>query len=104
MALNAPTLPPPIPRSRIHQQLHVPAPQRQSLARIIGAEGLSDEEIALKLTEGGRLVSYQYCISVVVLTFRRSSDLHLLKPGESGFSRALPYACISLFCGWWGIP
>ena len=70
--------------------------------KIIGAEGLSQEQLAVKLTEGYRLVSYRYCISIIILTFRRSSNLYLLAPGQSG--KAFPFAMLSFFLGWWGIP
>jgi Domain of unknown function (DUF4190) len=71
---------------------------------IVGAPNLSDEEVALKITEGHRLVSFSYCVSIIVLTFRRSSDLYLLKPHESGRSLAFGYGLISFVVGWWGIP
>ncbi|MEY4489649.1 MAG: hypothetical protein RIQ79_2157 [Verrucomicrobiota bacterium] len=72
--------------------------------QIVGATNLSEEEIALKITEGHRLVSYPFCVSILILTFRRSSDVYLLKPGENGRSLAFGYGAISFLLGWWGIP
>ena len=72
--------------------------------QIVGANNLSEEEIALKITDGHRLVSYPFCISIIILTFRRSSSVYLLKPGESDRSLAFGYGAISFLLGWWGIP
>jgi len=54
--------------------------------------------------QGGRFLVYQYCISVLVMTFKRSSPIYYLAPGESAFSKGAPYCLISLIAGWWGIP
>ncbi len=68
------------------------------------ADGLSVAEINVELQQGGRLVLFEYCFSVVVLTFKRSSAVFLLRPQESGFRHGLPYTLFSLLFGWWGIP
>jgi hypothetical protein len=38
------------------------------------------------------------------MTFKRSSDIHFIKNGESPFMLGLPYTLLSLFLGWWGFP
>ena len=65
----------------------------------ISPEALSDE-----ITRGGRLVVFPYCISIIFMTFRRSSGLHLIRQGESALAKGWPFLLISLFLGWWGIP
>jgi hypothetical protein len=72
--------------------------------RIRGAEHLTPTELAADLAAGGRLVFYEYCISLLVLTLRCPTDLYLLRPGEWGVWRGLPYTFLSLLLGWWGIP
>ena len=72
--------------------------------RIRGAAGLSWEEVDAELAAGGRLVVYEYCISLIILTLRRPTDIYLLRAGEWGLVRGLPYSLISLLLGWWGIP
>jgi hypothetical protein len=72
--------------------------------RIRGAEHLTPPELAAVLAAGGRLVFYEYCISLLVLTLRCPTDLYLLRPGEGGVWRGLPYTLVSLLLGWWGIP
>jgi hypothetical protein len=72
--------------------------------RIRGAENLTPRELAAALQAGGRLVFYEYCISVIFLTLRCPTDLVLLRPEESGVVRGLPYCLVSALFGWWGIP
>jgi hypothetical protein len=72
--------------------------------RIRGAENLTPAQLAAELAAGGRLVLYEYCISLIVLTLRCPTDVYLLRPGEGGVWRGLPYTVLSLLLGWWGIP
>lgn len=71
---------------------------------IQGIEGLSDYEIHDEVQRGGKFVVFSYTISVLILTFRRSSDIYFLRAGESALWKGLPYTLISLFLGWWGFP
>ena len=73
-------------------------------ANISGAAGLTREQLRDAVAQGGRFVMFQYCISVLVLSFKRSSAIYFVKPGESAFGKGLPYSLISLLLGWWGIP
>jgi hypothetical protein len=61
-------------------------------------------ELERQVMEGGRYVVFQYCFSVLILTFRRSSPVMFLRAGEDGASSALSYSLISFLAGWWGIP
>ncbi|HJT79024.1 MAG TPA: hypothetical protein VJ739_17645 [Gemmataceae bacterium] len=72
--------------------------------RIRGADNLTPAQLAAELAAGGRLVFFEYCISFVLLTLRCPTGLVLLRPGESGVVRGLPYTLLSLLFGWWGIP
>lgn len=56
------------------------------------------------VAQGGRFLLFQYCFSVLILTFKRSSPILFVKPGESAFAKGAPYSLISLVAGWWGIP
>jgi hypothetical protein len=71
---------------------------------IRGAENMSGQELAAQVQNGAKIVVFQYCVSVIVLRFKRSSDPFLIRPGESAFAKSLPYTLISLTFGWWGIP
>src|SRR4051794_40885204 len=52
----------------------------------------------------GRWVVFEYCISLVAVTLRRTSRPHCLRPGQWAWVRGLPYVGISLLLGWWGLP
>jgi hypothetical protein len=43
--------------------------------KIRGIEGMSPDQLQFEIQRGARLVCYYYCVSVVVMTFRRSSDV-----------------------------
>jgi hypothetical protein len=47
---------------------------------------------------------YQYCISLLVLTFKRSSNVYLIRHEENAVVKGLPFTLLSLLLGWWGIP
>jgi len=51
-----------------------------------------------------RYVVYAYCISLVVITFKRYSRPVLVRAGESAVSKGMPYTLLTLVAGWWGIP
>jgi hypothetical protein len=71
---------------------------------IAGIHNLTPLQIEEELSRGGRLVFYEYCISLVFLTLRRPSRVRLLRAGQSGVLRGLPYTLLTLLLGWWGIP
>ena len=72
--------------------------------KIVGTEGLSNEAIRAELDRGARFVIYQYCISVVFMTFKRPSDIHFVRAGEGSVGRGLKFTLLSFVFGWWGIP
>src|SRR5215472_10832 len=92
--------PPPIPPPVIGART-APAVNRK---QIKGAENLTLQELKDALERGGRVVVFQYCVSLLVVSLKRSSPVMLIKPGESAFAKGAPYCLISLFAGWWGIP
>jgi hypothetical protein len=56
------------------------------------------------LAAGGRLVMFEYCISGLFFSLRRPSRVRLLRRGQAGWWRGLPYSVVSLLLGWWGLP
>jgi hypothetical protein len=69
---------------------------------IKGIEGMTERDIFEAVARGGRFVHYPYCISIVLVTLRRQSDVFFVPAGQSSVVKGLPYALISLFFGWWG--
>ena len=72
--------------------------------RIRGIEGMKQGELEFEVQRGGKFVLFQYCISVIILTFRRGSDVYFLRAGENAVVKGLPFTLLSLVAGWWGIP
>jgi hypothetical protein len=72
--------------------------------KIVGIENMTMDQLKAELAGGARFVLYQYCISVVVMSFKRASDIFLVRPGENAVVKSLPYTFCSLLLGWWGIP
>jgi len=72
--------------------------------KIIGIEGMTGRDLAEQLARGARFVTFHYVISVVVLTFRRPSNIYLIRPGERAFVRGLRYSLLTLLVGWWALP
>ena len=61
-------------------------------------------DLEREILAGGRYVLYQYCISILVMSFKRPSRIVFLRRDQDGFSDALSFSLISLAAGWWGIP
>jgi hypothetical protein len=74
------------------------------MAKIVGADGMTVDQLNFELQSGAKFVVFQYCISILVMTFRRGSDVYFIRPGEAAVSKGLLYSVISLVLGWWGIP
>ena len=55
---------------------------------IKGIENLSNAQIDEELRKGAKFVVFQYCISVLVMSFKRSSDVHFVRAGESTLGKA----------------
>jgi hypothetical protein len=73
--------------------------------KIIGLQGLNDpQSIRAEVDRGARFVVYLYCVSVIVMTFKRTSDIHFVRAGQSAVVRGLPCTLVSFFFGWWGFP
>lgn len=72
--------------------------------KIVGIEGLSPETLDRELENGGRFVIYTYAVSILVLSFKRPSNIIFVRGGQSRAVKGLPYTLISLLLGWWGVP
>lgn len=46
---------------------------------ISGLEGLSDEDITAELNKGAKFVRYGYCISIILMSHQRESDIHFIR-------------------------
>lgn len=74
------------------------------MAKINDLEGLTPNDLDYELQNGGKFVVYEYCISILILTFRRGSDIYFIRAKDSAIAKGLPYTLLSLVAGWWGFP
>jgi hypothetical protein len=70
---------------------------------IHGIDNLTLDDIEREVDAGGRFVFYEYCISLIVASSRRPSDIFFLRADDWGIVRGLWYCLLSLLFGWWGI-
>lgn len=71
---------------------------------IKGVEGMTLQQINAEIHSGAKFVLFQYCISIGIMTFRRSSDVYFIRNGESAVQKGLKFSILSFLLGWWGIP
>jgi len=74
------------------------------MAKIIGIENMNGAQLSAELQNGGRFVVYEYVISILIMTFYRSSNITLVKADENGMVKGLGFTFLTLLLGWWGIP
>jgi hypothetical protein len=72
--------------------------------KFYGIDGLRKSELQDALERGGRFVHYQYAFSILIMTFKRASSVHFIRPGEGTFFKSLKYSLFTFLYGWWGIP
>jgi len=74
------------------------------MAQIKNIEGMTVNDLNEELSKGGKFVVFQFCISIIVMTFRRGSDIYFIRGGESTIKHSIAYTLLTFFLGWWGIP
>jgi len=74
------------------------------MAGIKNLNGLTEEQVNLELSNGARFVVFQYCISIVVMTFKRGSDVYFIRADESSAKHSVGFTLLTFVLGWWGIP
>ena len=72
--------------------------------KINGVSEMTIQNLQSEVAAGGRFVVFQYCISILVMTFRRGSAIYFIRSGEGTLGLSIGYTMITLLLGWWGIP
>lgn len=67
-------------------------------------EGLTMKDLQDEIDRGGKFVMYQYCISILILTFRQPTEIYFIRGHENAVGKGISYSLISFVAGWWGIP
>ena len=72
--------------------------------KILGIDNMSTEQINAELQRGAKFVVFQYCISILVMSFKRNSSIHFVRAGDGTAGKSAVFCGLSLVLGWWGIP
>ncbi|WP_116788060.1 hypothetical protein [Flavobacterium psychrotrophum] len=72
--------------------------------QIKNIDGLSVSQIRRMVNEGGKFVIFPYTVSIVVMTFKRSSSIYFIPPGENTIKHSYKHVLTNGVLGWWGIP
>jgi hypothetical protein len=74
------------------------------MAKIINMEGLTADQLNREIQNGAKFVIFQYCISIIILTFKRPSGIYFIRANESVIKHSISFTLLSVLFGWWGIP
>jgi hypothetical protein len=72
--------------------------------RINNIEGLSVSQIREMVNDGGKFVYFPFTISIIIMTFNRSSDIYFIRSGENTIKYSFGYVLLNFFFGWWSFP
>ena len=72
--------------------------------KIKNINGLSAENLQEETNKGGKFVYFPFTISLIVITFKRTSGVYLVKKNEKAIIKGLPFTLLSLLFGWWAFP
>jgi len=61
-------------------------------------------DIRNELGNGARFVVFQYCFSIIIMSFRRNSEVYFIRKDESTLKYSIESTLLTLIFGWWGIP
>jgi hypothetical protein len=75
-----------------------------TFATIRGIGRMTVGEMRSEVRQGARFVVFEYVLSFVVITRRKTSAVFFLRPGERVFWKSLPYNLLTLIIGWWSFP
>lgn len=67
-------------------------------------EGLPKNWIANEIKNGGRFVVFSYTISILIMTFKRPTDVYFIRHNESKLKHSWSWILMSMIVGWWGFP
>lgn len=74
------------------------------MANIKNIQGLTVNQLNTELNNGAKFVVFSYTISIIVMTFKRSSDIYFIPAGESTIKHSIGFTLLTLVMGWWGFP
>ncbi|MPT36647.1 MAG: hypothetical protein E2604_16555 [Flavobacterium sp.] len=72
--------------------------------QIKNIEGLKVSQIRALVDRGAKFVIFPYTVSIVLMTFKRSSSIYFINPNESTFKYSYKHVLVNGTFGWWGFP
>ena len=75
-----------------------------AVMKIKNIAGLTAADLHEQVSNGGRFVYFAYTVSLLVVTFRDTSGVYLIRSGEPTRGKSFVFSIVSFFIGWWGIP
>jgi len=67
-------------------------------------QSLPPSEVLSRIESGASCIRYEYVASLIFITFRWQSRVHLVQHDSSTYFRAIPYTLFTCLFGWWGLP
>jgi hypothetical protein len=75
-----------------------------TFAAIRGIGRMTVGEMRAEVRQGARFVVFEFVLSFLLITRRKTSAVFFIRPGETVFWKCLPYNLLTLVTGWWAIP
>ena len=75
-----------------------------TFAAIRGISRMTVGEMRAEVRQGARFVVFEFVLSFLLITRRKTSAVFFIRPGENIFWKSLPYNLLTLAAGWWAIP
>ncbi len=75
-----------------------------TFASIRGIGRMTVGEMRAEVRQGGRFIVFEYVLSFLVISRRKTSAVFFTRPCENVFWKGLPYNLITLALGWWAFP
>jgi len=72
--------------------------------KIKNINGHSADNLQQEVSTGGKFVYFAFTISLIVVTFKRTSGVYLIRSGENVVAKGIPFTLVSFLLRWWGIP
>lgn len=72
--------------------------------RIKGINDMTLPDVEAAVGKGAKFVYFEFCISLLIITFRRSSTIYFIKTSKERWLLTAYYDLVTFALGWWGLP
>lgn len=72
--------------------------------RIKGINDMTLPDVEAAVGNGAKFVYFEFCISLLIVTFRRSSTIYFIKTSKDRWLLTAYYNLVTFVLGWWGLP